>query len=173
LSATVATEVVPVPARSRAEGLPGVAHQLAETIVPLRRGPDGVHRLTVHLHPEDLGAVQVVAEVRGGEIAVRLAGSTDVGRETLAAALPQLRRELTEAGFEGCSLDLQGQATGESPQRHEAAPGRRDPADRAEAGPEHRGGDPEPDRGDPRSPDRPSPVPGERSARRQLIDLHA
>jgi flagellar hook-length control protein FliK len=75
-------------------------------IAPLRLEADGVHRLTVHLHPADLGPVQVVAEVRDGDISLQLSGSTDAGTAALRDALDDLRRELTTSGFGNCSLDL-------------------------------------------------------------------
>ena len=76
-------------------------------IVPLRLEADGVHRLTVHLHPVDLGPVQVVAEIRNGDVTVQLSGSTDAGTAALRESLDDLRRELTASGFGNCSLDLQ------------------------------------------------------------------
>jgi flagellar hook-length control protein FliK len=75
-------------------------------IAPLRLDADGIHRLTVNLHPADLGPVQVVAEIRGGEINVQLSGATDAGNEALRNAIDDLRRELQDAGFANCSLDL-------------------------------------------------------------------
>jgi flagellar hook-length control protein FliK len=75
-------------------------------IAPLRLDADGIHRLTVHLHPADLGLVSVVAEIRDGAVHVQLAGATDAGRESLRGALGDLRRELQESGFDRCSLDL-------------------------------------------------------------------
>jgi flagellar hook-length control protein FliK len=89
---------------------------IAMHIAPLRLTADGVHRLTINLHPADLGPVQVVAEIRGGEISVQLSGSTDAGNDALRNALDDLRRELQDAGFGNCSLDLrQG-----SPQQEQA-----------------------------------------------------
>jgi flagellar hook-length control protein FliK len=82
------------------------ATQLATHIAPLRLDADGVHRLTVNLHPADLGPVQVVAEIRNGEISVQLSGSTDAGTDALRNALGDLKRELEESGFANCSLDL-------------------------------------------------------------------
>jgi hypothetical protein len=79
-------------------------------IVPLRREADGIHRLTVHLHPVDLGPVSVVAEIRDGNVAVQLSGGTEHGRQALHQALPQLRQELLDAGFANCSLDLRQDA---------------------------------------------------------------
>jgi flagellar hook-length control protein FliK len=60
----------------------------------------------VHLHPADLGPVSLVAEIRGGTVSLQLSGSTEAGRETLRAALPDLRRELIESGFGKCDVDL-------------------------------------------------------------------
>jgi flagellar hook-length control protein FliK len=97
----VATAPPPAPAT------PGpLAGQLATRIVPLRLDADGVHRLTVNLHPVDLGPVQVIAEIRNGEINVQLSSSTDAGHESLRTALEDLRRELQQSGFSNTSLDL-------------------------------------------------------------------
>jgi len=80
---------------------------------PLRKGPDGVHRLTIHLNPADLGTISVVAEVRNGAIAVQIHGATEAARAALHASLPVLRRDLVEAGFGSCSLDLQQNGPGQ------------------------------------------------------------
>ena len=75
-------------------------------MLQFRLDADGVHRLTVHLHPADLGPVQVVAEIRNGDINVQLTGATDAGNEALRQSLDDLRRELTESGFRNTTLDL-------------------------------------------------------------------
>jgi flagellar hook-length control protein FliK len=95
------------------------AAQLAERLVPLQKGPDGVHRLTIHLNPVDLGPISVTAEVRGGDVHVHLAGATDAARDALRAALPELRKELQGSGFGSTSLDVSRDAPG-----HGRAPGR-------------------------------------------------
>jgi flagellar hook-length control protein FliK len=91
--------------------LPTHAAQLAMRLVPLRTAPDGVHRLTVHLNPGDLGPISVTAEVRDGAIAVHLTGATEAGREALDAALPDLRRHLAEGGYGSCSLEMRPHST--------------------------------------------------------------
>jgi flagellar hook-length control protein FliK len=102
------------------------AAQLATRIVPLRLDADGVHRLTVNLHPADLGPVQVVAEIRNGDISVQLTGGTDAGTEALRQGLDDLRRELENSGFGNCSLDLrQGNAQQQGRQQFAEALGRR------------------------------------------------
>ena len=75
-------------------------------IAPLRLDADGVHRLTVQLHPVDLGPVQVVAEIRNGDINVQLTSATDAGNDALRDAIGDLRRELQDAGFGNTTLDL-------------------------------------------------------------------
>jgi flagellar hook-length control protein FliK len=108
---------------ARAPAAPAAA-QIAMHIAPLRLEADGVHRLTVHLHPADLGPVQVVAEIRNGDVSLQLSGSTDAGTAALRDALDDLRRELTDAGFGNCELDLrQGDARQEQPRQH-FGPGR-------------------------------------------------
>jgi flagellar hook-length control protein FliK len=90
-------------------------------IGPLRLEADGVHRLTVNLHPADLGPVQVVAEIRNGDVSLQLSGSTDAGTAALRDSLDDLRRELTDAGFGNCELDLRqgsGDARQEQPRQH-------------------------------------------------------
>jgi flagellar hook-length control protein FliK len=75
-------------------------------IAPLRLDADGVHRLTVNLHPADLGPVQVVAEIRNGSVSVQLSSSTDAGDDALRNAMDDLRRELEQSGFSNTNLDL-------------------------------------------------------------------
>jgi flagellar hook-length control protein FliK len=93
-------------------------------IAPLRLEADGIHRLTVNLHPVDLGPVQVIAEIRDGAITVQLSGSTDAGHESLRNAMDDLRRELQQAGFENCSLDLRRGSAGDHGARQQYAAAR-------------------------------------------------
>ncbi|MER7002612.1 flagellar hook-length control protein FliK [Dactylosporangium sp. NPDC000555] len=97
---------------------PSIAPQLVSVLSPLRRGADGVHRMTLRLRPEDLGPVSIVAEVRDGAIAVRLRADHEAGQAALRAALPELRQDLTDAGFARCALELhqQSSATGNGSQ---------------------------------------------------------
>jgi flagellar hook-length control protein FliK len=87
--------------------VPTPAAQVAMQLIPLRKVGDGVHRMTIHLHPAELGPISVIAEVRGGAIAVQIHGGTEEGRAALQASLPELRKDLVDAGYGSCSLDLQ------------------------------------------------------------------
>nr|BFE65564.1 hypothetical protein GCM10020063_100900 [Dactylosporangium thailandense] len=88
-----------------------VAPQLVSVLSPLRKGPDGVHRMTVRLDPEELGPVSIVAEVRDGSISVHLRADRETGQAALQAALPQLRQDLSSAGFAQCALELNQQSS--------------------------------------------------------------
>jgi hypothetical protein len=145
-TAPVVPAAAPAPAASTPAAVPvpvpSPAAQLAAALPAAHRGADGIHRLTVHLNPDELGPVSVLAEIRGGEIHVHLAGGTEVGREALRAALPELRRELQDAGFTATSLDVQQDAPGygqpgrqhaAAPDPHRAEPDR--PADRSQQRP--------------------------------------
>jgi flagellar hook-length control protein FliK len=121
-TAPVAEVSAPAPAPPATPAPP--ASQVAMHIVPLRREADGIHRLTVHLHPADLGPVSVVAEIRDGNVAVQLAGGTEPGRQALHQALPQLRQELLDAGFANCSLDLRQDAPSGGQEYRQPAPAR-------------------------------------------------
>jgi flagellar hook-length control protein FliK len=91
------------------------ATQIAMRIAPLRLEADGVHRLTVNLHPVDLGPVQVVAEIRNGTVNVQLSGATDAGTDALRNAMDELRRELEQSGFGNTTVDLR-QGSGQQEQ---------------------------------------------------------
>jgi flagellar hook-length control protein FliK len=114
------------------------ADQLAMRLVPLRKGPDGIHRLTVHLNPVDLGPVSVLAEIRGTDIHLQLAGATEAGRQALQAALPLLRKELQDAGFGSCAMDVQqdtpqGQRQEQQPTSRYGQPDRRGDSESGQA----------------------------------------
>jgi flagellar hook-length control protein FliK len=100
-----AAPVADAPPPASAPATPAAA-QVAMRIIPLRLDADGVHRLTVHLHPVDLGPVQVVAEIRNGDINLQLTGTTDAGNAALRDSLADLKRELEDSGFGNCNLDL-------------------------------------------------------------------
>lgn len=138
LAAAVATAAAPqaaspvaAPHAAPAHVAPAVSVQLVAAVGPLKLSADGVQTLTMMLHPADLGSVQVRAELRDGVVSLQLIGSTDIGREALRAALPDLRRDLLDAGVNTGSLELgsgspdTGAFSRNTPEGREAA--RRDP----------------------------------------------
>lgn len=98
---TVAGRVAPAPLPSPAEQLHPVIARLATN------GADGTHRLTLRLHPEELGPVQVTVTVREGTVHVSLTALDDA-QAVLQSGAPELRRMLEDAGLGGVGVDVHG-----------------------------------------------------------------
>ena len=86
--------------------MPPPAQQIAEALRDVRRMSDGSHRLSLQLHPEELGAVQLEVAVRDGQLHLRAVAETDSTRRLLAASIPELREQLTDAGVAAGSLEV-------------------------------------------------------------------
>lgn len=101
LDTAVSARPAPPPAPPAMEQLHPVITRLATS------GGDGVHRLTVRLHPEELGPVQITVVVRDGAVQVSLTALDDA-QAVLQSGTPELRRMLEEAGLPGVDVDVQG-----------------------------------------------------------------
>jgi flagellar hook-length control protein FliK len=110
---------VPTVAAPPAAGQP-VPHQLARPLLNLRASGDGIHQLTIALHPADLGPVNVHVRLVGDAMTIQLASTTEGARSALHEALPQLRQELQNAGMSSVdlSLDLNSQSSAGSQREH-------------------------------------------------------
>jgi flagellar hook-length control protein FliK len=88
-----------------------VQAQLTGRLVAAARGGDAgsVQRLTVHLHPADLGAVQVIATMDDGTVSLQLLAGSSATRDALRASLGALRSDLAAAGLDGTRLDVSDQ----------------------------------------------------------------
>ena len=86
---------------------PGVAGQLAASLQSLRGREDGVHVLTVRLHPDELGPVRVVARLTGNDVQLRVTTSTVAAAVAVTEAGPRLHDALAGAGLSatGVSVD--------------------------------------------------------------------
>jgi flagellar hook-length control protein FliK len=102
-----------------------VQAQLTGRLVAAARGSEAgsVQRLTLHLHPADLGAVQVVATVDDGTVTLQLLAGNPATREALRASLGVLRSDLAAAGLDGTRLDVSDQPPGQqgAPQQQSGA----------------------------------------------------
>lgn len=85
---------------------PTTAGQLAARIVPLASQPDGVQKMTLHLHPDDLGPVQIVMELRDGSLKLQMNGTNPAGADALRNSINDLRRDLQAAGLNTTSIDV-------------------------------------------------------------------
>jgi flagellar hook-length control protein FliK len=114
-AATAATAAGPTGAAPSAPGLPSqtaAAAQLVRALGPLRSAGDGTHRITLELHPAELGSVRVLVELRAGTMNVQLAGG-DLARDAMRHGLPDLRQQLENLGISTGSLDVSQHAPGE------------------------------------------------------------
>lgn len=103
-----------------------VATQLVQHVAVLADGPDGTRSVTVVLHPDSLGPVQVQVTLSQGSIDLTMRGAHEQGRAALMGALPDLRRDLESAGLScsnvGVDADTGGSWTAQngSPQQQAA-----------------------------------------------------
>lgn len=103
------------------------AEQVAVAVTPLLRREDGSFHLSLRLHPEELGGVNVEVELRNGEVNLTMRADGEAGREALRSSLQSLRSELEAAGVRAGSLDVGDGAAGErggdgATARHDRAP---------------------------------------------------
>lgn len=114
---TVAPVTAPAPAAP-----PPPAAQVVQLLAPLLEGPDGAHSISLQLHPEELGAVQVDVALLRGEITLALHARDLGAQDALRAALPMLRAELEASGLVATSVSVDGgrtdQQPGERPAHH-------------------------------------------------------
>ena len=132
MATPIAAAAEPAPAR------PTVHLPIVTAVAPLVQRGDGSYQVSVRLHPEELGAVDIDVELRSGEINLRMRADNDAGRDAIRAALPTLRSELEAAGVRAGTFDLGDRPAGHGPEeRHQPMP-----TPRHEALPD---GSPEPD----------------------------
>jgi flagellar hook-length control protein FliK len=115
--------------------LPAPVHQQVFTAVsPLLLGADGSYGVRLQLHPQDLGAVQVIVDVRHGEISIQMQASDAAARDALRGGLSDLRQQLEGQGLRAGSMEV---GSGAANPRQPETPWSRPPggaADRSESG---------------------------------------
>jgi flagellar hook-length control protein FliK len=83
-----------------------VGAQVARQVAVLRGAADGSHTMTLVLTPETLGPVEVKVTVSNGTLDLTLRGAHEHGRSALLDALPDLRRDLEQAGLSVTSAEV-------------------------------------------------------------------
>ncbi|CAD5138309.1 hypothetical protein OYT00_09905 [Microbacterium paraoxydans] len=98
-SPVVATALAPAapPSAVAAPARPALLPQVAAPVVSLAQAPDGDHRITLTVSPENLGPVTVRALIAGSTIRIELHAPGELGRDALRAILGDLRRDLAIA----------------------------------------------------------------------------
>uniref|UniRef100_UPI0021D7D258 flagellar hook-length control protein FliK n=1 Tax=Cellulomonas sp. RIT-PI-Y TaxID=3035297 RepID=UPI0021D7D258 len=103
----VGSVALPTAAATRETAAPladQLAGKIAEQLPGLKAAGPGRHVLSLTVTPEHFGKVQVVAHIGPESVRVELVGATDAARDSLRAALPDLRRDLAQSGL---SSDVQ------------------------------------------------------------------
>jgi flagellar hook-length control protein FliK len=107
-TAPVTTAATPAVAPVAALPPPATAAQLVPAVFAVhRRGVEGEHHMTLDITPEELGPVRMTVALRDGQVHMLLAGSSELSREALRAALPELRKLIEATGIVAGSFDVQ------------------------------------------------------------------
>ena len=99
----------------------------------------GHYRLTFNVHPRELGAIDVVMEMRDGRLDAQINTSNAVTRELLGDSLPRLRDALQQSGVNLAQLQVgseaqQGQSQGREASTNDAGAQAQEEMSLADAG---------------------------------------
>ena len=99
----------------------------------------GHYRLTFNVHPKELGAIDVMMEMRDGRLDAQINTSNAVTRELLGDSLPRLRDALQQSGVNLAQLQVgsdtqQGQSQGREASANSAGAQTQDEMSLADAG---------------------------------------
>jgi flagellar hook-length control protein FliK len=99
VSAASTTTAGSAPAPTTTAPQTSVATQLAASLRTLSGRGDGVHVLTVRLHPDELGPVRVVARLTGTEVHLRVTATSVAAAAAVSDAAPRLHDALASNGL--------------------------------------------------------------------------
>jgi flagellar hook-length control protein FliK len=93
-----------------------VAQQLGEALAQrlsaqIQRGH---WQVKLHLHPQELGSIDVQLGMRGGDLMASFQASQQMTRDMLQDQMPRLREMLASAGIDVASADVNAQSGGRS-----------------------------------------------------------
>ena len=85
-----------------------MAAQLATVLSPAARQADGSYQVTIHLQPEDLGAVRVDLHLEAGTVSVSLHAEGDATRDMLRQNLGSCASSSPDSGLSTGQFDVSG-----------------------------------------------------------------
>ena len=74
------------------------AQQVLAVLSPILSTASGTHRISLELHPAELGSIQATITVSGSQVTVELHADNAATRQTIGSALPDLRQQLGSGG---------------------------------------------------------------------------
>ncbi len=104
-TAATSTSAPQAPAAASPQQGPALQPQLSRPLFTLATAAAGEHVMTLKVNPEDLGPLTIRAHIDAGGVRIEMFSPGEAGREALRGVLPELRKELADAGF-GASLNL-------------------------------------------------------------------
>ncbi|MDI3242943.1 flagellar hook-length control protein FliK [Arthrobacter sp. AL08] len=104
-TAATSTSAPQAPATASPQQGPALQPQLSRPLFTLAAAAAGEHVMTLKVNPEDLGPLTIRAHIDAGGVRIEMFSPGEAGREALRGVLPELRKELADAGF-GASLNL-------------------------------------------------------------------
>lgn len=106
VSAAASATTAAAPAPTTTAPQTSVAGQLAASLRTLAGRDDGVHVMTVRLHPDDLGPVRIVARLTGTDVHLRVTTTTAAAAAAVTEATPRLHDALAGGGLTTTGLDV-------------------------------------------------------------------
>jgi flagellar hook-length control protein FliK len=106
VSAAASATAAAAPAPTTTTPQSSVAGQLAASLRTLAGRADGVHVMTVRLHPDELGPVRLVARLTGNDVHLSVTTSTVAAAEAVTAAGPRLHDALAASGLTASGLNV-------------------------------------------------------------------
>ena len=92
-----ASPTLPVPTTPGGTTTPP-AQQILAVLSPILTTANGTHRISLELHPAELGSIQATITVSGGQVTVELHADNAATRQAIGSALPDLRQQLGSGG---------------------------------------------------------------------------
>ncbi len=91
--------------------------QIVSVVAPLRTAADGTYTLSLQLHPADLGEITLHVQMHDGEMSVHIESAEAQTRDTLTAAIGQLRSAIAITGIKAGDIDVGSRSAQQQPQQ--------------------------------------------------------
>jgi flagellar hook-length control protein FliK len=93
-----AAVTVPAEASPASTASTSQSQQMLLILSPVLNRPNGIHQVSIEMHPADLGTIQATVTVQSGHVTVELHADHPGARQALGTALPDLRQQLGSGG---------------------------------------------------------------------------